>query len=297
MRISYKTRKNISQVLSVVLLCALGFTAIFGVSALSNKLKEETKVIYPTFEVGGIGEDGKGNRDETGSIFNKESFECAGLEVKLDFDARVSYSVFYYDDMDMFISSDLNNTESKACSVPEGATHARIVVTPIWDKDVKTADRVCHWYDVTKYSSQLEIRVAKDQEPDAFLKELKDMAERQETLYLGNGRYNFTSGYFSDPDCPWHMFGEYDATGVDEVIIKVKTASLEATVSYGGVQSAMIIYDKDAKTQTSLATYEYEILHESGKYSYISLDTTTLNNFVISTDVQGVDGFEVWFVD
>ena len=165
MRISYKTRKTISQALSVVLLCALGFTAIFGVSALSNKLKEETQVIHPTFEVGGIGADGKGNRAED-TIYTKEAFECAGLEVKLDFDAQIEYSIFYYDDMDTFIMSDEDNTESKKATVPLGATHARLVVAPIWDKDVAKEDRVCHWYDVSKYSSQLEIRVLKDQEPE-----------------------------------------------------------------------------------------------------------------------------------
>ena len=164
MRISYKTRKTISQALSVVLLCALGFTAIFGVSALSNKLKEETQVIHPTFEVGGIGADGKGNRaDDT--IYTKEAFECAGLEVKLDFDAQIEYSIFYYTEMDELVNTDEGNTESKKFVVPLDATHARIVVTPIWDKEVEEEDRVCHWYDVTKYSSQLEIKVLKEQTP------------------------------------------------------------------------------------------------------------------------------------
>ena len=164
MRINYKTRKTISQVLSIVLLVALGVTAIFGVSALSKKLQEDKKIIHPTFEVGSINADGKGNRNDDGSIFTKEAFECAGLEVKLDFDAQIKYSIFYYDDMDTFIMSDEDNTESKKASVPSGASHARLVVTPIWDSKVAKEDRVCHWYDVTKYSSQLEISVDKVQE-------------------------------------------------------------------------------------------------------------------------------------
>lgn len=164
MRISFKSRKTISKVLSILLLCALGFIAIFGISALSNKLKEEKKVIYPIFEVGGIDADGKGNRSKD-SICTKDSFECKGLEVNLGFDAYVKYQIFYYNNLDEFLEASSIYTESAEMDVPANAVHARIVVIPIWGKDVEAEDRICHWYDVTNYSSRLEIKVLKEQEP------------------------------------------------------------------------------------------------------------------------------------
>lgn len=164
MRLKFKTRKTISQVLSVVLLCALGLTAIFGVSALSKNLKDETKVIYPMFEVGGIGEDGKSNRANN-TIYTESAFACDGLEVKLAFDADVKFQVFYYDELDNFKRS----TQVYSASVklnPEKGLFARIVVYPTWGKDVAKEDRICHWYDVYKYSSKLEISVNKEQLSD-----------------------------------------------------------------------------------------------------------------------------------
>lgn len=162
MRISYKTRQNISQVLSIVLLCALGLTAIFGVSALSNKLEEETKVIHPTFEVGGLASNGK-YEDTDASVYTKEAFACDGLQIKLDFDSTVKYQVFYYNELGDFESSTEVYEKSMRLK-PEEGLYARIVVTPVWSSEVAAEDRVCHWYDVAKYSSQLEITVNKVQE-------------------------------------------------------------------------------------------------------------------------------------
>lgn len=205
MRIKYKTRKTITQILSIVLLCALGVGAVFGVSALSKKLKEDTKVVHPTFEVGGIGDDGRGIADETGSIFTKEAFECQGLEVKLDFDSNVTYQAFYYDDLDTYLSSSEVLDVSKKLAVPANATYARLVVTPIWDVDVKDDDRVVHWYEVIKYSSQLEIFVNKEQEvlnikgPNQFVYNESvriSMAGGTKGFALsdaGNGSYNASS--------------------------------------------------------------------------------------------------------
>ena len=162
MKLKYKTRRTLTQILSIVLLCAVGFGAIMGISALSKKLNEETTVIHPSFEVGGLGADGK-YVDTDESIYTKDSFECLGLEVKLDFDSNVTYQAFYYDELDKFISATPVYEESLQLSVPENATYARLVVTPIWADDVEDEDRVCHWYDVFKYANQLEITVFKDQ--------------------------------------------------------------------------------------------------------------------------------------
>lgn len=162
MKIKYKTRKTLTQIGSILLVCLIAFGAIMGAVAISKKLNEDTKVIHPKFEVGGLNAEGE-YKDTDKTIYTKESFECFGLEVKLDFDSNVKYQAYFYDDLDKFVSCSAVFDESMQIDVPESATHARLVVEPIWDDDVDTKDRVCHWYNVFKYANQLEITVLKDQ--------------------------------------------------------------------------------------------------------------------------------------
>lgn len=163
MRLNYIKRKKISRVSSVVLIFATVIAMALGVSTITKKMKDETKVIHPTFEIGGINAEGKANKAKD-SIVTVESFLCKGLEVNLDFDATIKYQVFYYDVLNKYIESSPVYFEKAEMNIPINAFYARIVVTPIWNNSIKEKDRVCDWYDVLKYSSQLEIKVSKDQE-------------------------------------------------------------------------------------------------------------------------------------
>lgn len=298
MRITYKTRKTISQVLSIILVCALGFGAIFGISALSKKLKEDMKVITPKFEVGGINAEGKGDKDMDGSVYTKESFECKGLEVKLDFDAKVTYQVFYYDKLDNYLSASSAYDESTELFVPSEAVYARIVVTPIWDDDVASEDRVCHWYDVTKYSSQLEISVLKEQEEKipAFFENLEKTATKKDTLYLGQGTYDISKRAFNaNAEADWHWFGVYNGTNYDECIIKVKESAITDMATMVPTYALTLVYDLTNQKQTT--TYEqlnYEILGEYGEFVYVSVDISSVGEFVITTDTASHETFEIW---
>lgn len=298
MRIKYKTRKTISQLLSIILVCALGFAAIFGISALSKKLKEDMKVITPTFEVGGINAEGKGDKDMDGSVYTKESFECKGLEVKLDFDSKVTYQVFYYDKLDNYLSASSAYDESTELSVPSEAVYARIVVTPIWDDDVASEDRVCHWYDVTKYSSQLEISVLKEQKEKipAFLENLEKTATKKDTLYLGKGTYDISNDKFSaDADADWHWFGTYNGTNYDECIIKVKESAITEMSTYVEAYGLILIYDlTNDESYFTMDDYDYEILGESGEFVYVSINISSIDEFVITTDTASQETFEIW---
>ena len=167
MRIKYKTRKTLTQIGSILMVCLIAFGAIMGAVAISKKLNEDTMVIHPQFEVGGL--NSVGEYDDTDkTIYTKESFECLGLEVKLDFDSNVKYQAYFYDDLDKFVSCSAVYDESMALTVPANVTHARLVVEPIWDDEVESEDRVCHWYNVYKYANQLEISVLKDQKLPEF---------------------------------------------------------------------------------------------------------------------------------
>lgn len=230
MKFNYKQRKTLKQVLSI-LLCGLVIVgAVFGVSALSSKLKEDTKVIRPTFSVGGIDTNGVGNSKSTSSIYTKEAFEAQGLSVKLDFDAYVKYQAFFYDDLDNYISSSEIYSVSSEVALPSGVTRVRLVVYPIWDGNVDKKDRVCHWYDVYKYSKQLEIRVLKEQNNN------KDIVEDLAFTELGYKKH-----YADTLGAPAVPTANYIST--KDAISVVNITEFEVSVPSGGV-CGYIFYDE-----------------------------------------------------
>lgn len=160
----FKTRRtSLKQIIAIVLTCVVVFA--LGAFVIGNTYDKDTKIINPTFEVGGLDATTGKYVETDGSIYTKESFECQGLTIKLDFDSQVTYQVFYYDELDEYLGecSEVYD-ESVELTVPADAKYARIMVTPVWGDDVAKADRVVHWYNVLEYSTQLEISVLKDQE-------------------------------------------------------------------------------------------------------------------------------------
>ena len=240
MRIKYKTRKTISQILSIVLVCALGLGAIFGVSALSNKLKEDKRTIHPIFEVGGLNNNGEFVKTDA-SIYTKKAFACQGLEVKLDFDSKVKYSVYYYNDLDNFKGSQTDLTSSEELIVPANASHARIVITPIWEDDIKKNDRVCHWYDVTKYSSQLEVIVNKDQDFVSVNLFVHDPAKENKTV---GASYNGGPMKVDDADASKNY--------------------AYATIDVKGVSAIKFVFLEGTKS----SAFSYDIFNEAGNQIY-----------------------------
>ena len=146
-------RKGWKKILSIGLAILAAAGAIFGVVKLGQKMKDETKKITPTFAVGALGEDGKYIKDSKSSLYTKDSIEAKGLEVILDFDANITYEVFWYDSQGNFVKSsgDLNNGTSFYAPINHTA---RIEVTPIWDNDIHEEDRVINWYEKFEYTKQ-----------------------------------------------------------------------------------------------------------------------------------------------
>ena len=134
----------------------LGIGAIMGVGALLNKEDETTKIINPTYAIGGLTEQGE-YLETKESIYTKDAFECQGLDIDIDFKHNVTYRIFFYDEDNEFLSSteklDKNYDES---TTPEQSVYARIVITPNEDDEIK-------WYEVNGYADQLQIEVNIDQ--------------------------------------------------------------------------------------------------------------------------------------
>ena len=149
--------------LLAVLLAIITFAGtIFGLVKLSEKMKDDKTKASSVFEVGGLDASTGKYVDTDTSIYTKNSFKAKGLEIKLDFDSNITYQVYFYDELGEFVSC--SEVYDKGHKFYTPAYHeVRILVTPVWDLKSTEDEQVIKWYNVHKYSSQLEIRVDKNQ--------------------------------------------------------------------------------------------------------------------------------------
>ena len=235
MKFNFKRKRTFRKFLSLFMCCLLDFGAVMGTVAITKTIKEDTKVIRPLFSVGGLDDSGK-FKSTTASIYTKDAFECKGLSVKLDFDSNVKYQAFYYNKLGEFVSKSEVFTKSNEFTLPSGVTHARFVIYPIWSADVDKEDRVCHWYDVSKYSSQIEIRVLKEQgtKKGNIINSLtftEDGYKRNST-YTMNADAIAASGYVSTID-------PVDISDVDSVRIYVPAGGIVSYIFYTNTGTSM----------------------------------------------------------
>ena len=204
MRISRKTQNTIKNVVSAVLAIAilLGVASLIG--GLTRADDDERVKVHPTFSVGGLNEVGKYVESE-GTIYTKEAFECQGLKIDLDFEKTICYEVYFYDENGNFLSSTEKTNENSKPVLPDGATHARIVITPDWELlEVKnTKDRVVKWYEVTKYANQIEIKVNEEQYEYEYVFEKVALTDSayftldEGCYYMADGKRTESSDYNS----------------------------------------------------------------------------------------------------
>lgn len=155
-KINFKSKKTWKNILLVGLACITLVGAIAGISALFKKSEETTKVINPSYAIGGLTEQGTYLETEE-SIYTENAFECQGLDIELDFRSNVSYRVFFYNEDSEFVSSTsklIANYDEE--TTPVVAKFARIVITPNDDTEIK-------WYEKGRYANQLTISVSKEQ--------------------------------------------------------------------------------------------------------------------------------------
>ena len=159
MKIKYKTRKTLSQILSVVLVCVLGLGAICGVSALSTKLKEETKEIHLTYHIGDIGNDGT-PIDYENAMYS-DAFECGGLTITPEFDSQVMFKVAFYDSNGEFVSITEKAEKATVYDVPLFATHARVILSP--KITYENEDDRIGLVEQINFANDITVKVFKDQ--------------------------------------------------------------------------------------------------------------------------------------
>ena len=158
----FKKKSVFVKVIAVLAAIGAAVGAVFGIKAISDKVQDPKETVHPTFAVGGLlDETGQFDEEEKRAIFTEKSFSAKGLEVKLDFQAKVTYQVFFYDKLDHFISATQVYEESAAIDVPLGA-YARMEVTPVIE-DSTPIDYEVKWHEIFSITSQFDIRVDKNQ--------------------------------------------------------------------------------------------------------------------------------------
>lgn len=132
----------------------------FGISKLVEYINSDLTTIHLNYEVGGLDSATGIYEDNDDTIYTKEAFPCWGLQAKLDFDAQITYQVFYYDILDNFISSTDILTSGYSGEAPINGAYARIEITPT---DFTKDDTTISWYEVGGYSKQLNLKTFKEQ--------------------------------------------------------------------------------------------------------------------------------------
>lgn len=162
-----KSIKILLLVLGIIGALAL-VTGIVALTGRGDKADDGFELVKAEFERGGLTDDGIYVETKS-SIYTKNSFEVGeGIKVKLEFDSKVKYQVYFYTENDKFVeASEEYTTSQSVLPASETGTHARIVVTPIWDADVKADDQVIGYFEVNKYAKNLTITYAPSVEAEA----------------------------------------------------------------------------------------------------------------------------------
>ena len=260
-KINLKSKKTWKNALIIGLACITLVGAIVGLSSLFRKSEETTKVVNPTYAVGGLNE--KGRYFETSeSIYTKDAFECQGLDIELDFKSNISYRVFFYGANDDFIqASSKQDGNFDETNIPQIAKTARIVITPNDDSKIS-------WYEITGYANQLEIKVNKEQKENYLFgaKKFDIDLDLHNKLFEYNADLNVTNivssaslGY--DTDCTTRI----DTKGKKTCTIYTNNIKEEICLVARNYDETGVITDEDYEIVT--VTQEF-VDCGNGFYSY-----------------------------
>lgn len=154
-----KNLKKIGSIIALVLVIALGVAIVVGVT---SAIRSKTETLSPfIFSVGDLGESGEYIKSEQ-SLYTKESFNCIGLRIDLDFEADMTYDVYYYDYDDRFVESRVGLSGVYDEDFPLAKT-CRIVLHPEVPEDVDAKDFKINLWEVFSYASQCKISIDKKQ--------------------------------------------------------------------------------------------------------------------------------------
>ena len=156
---NYELRKHkASDMVKWVIIFLISIGLIGAVITLFVLLDRQTMVteIGPeAYTIATLNENGEQTYGDT-SIVTRSAFTTDGLKVKIEDEATVTYTLYFYGAEDEFISKTAALSEDFDGSIPENAETAKIVITPIEDEDGKV-----ELTEVLGYAGQVTVTVNK----------------------------------------------------------------------------------------------------------------------------------------
>ena len=155
---------------SVIAGVLVAIVAIGSMAGLISLLDKDTRTLGGTlYAVGGVDWETGEFIETDRSIYTKDLFECEGLTVEPDFEAKGTFRVFYYDADEQYLgASAVMNANEGSYSRSEFpyAKYARLVITPglpIDEAGAVDEDFRIRFWEPAKYAGQYTVSVAKTQ--------------------------------------------------------------------------------------------------------------------------------------
>ena len=297
----YKTKTRTKKIVAAIVAGVLAIAALAGIIALFRPNTKDEKIkINPAFSVGALDESGAYEKSES-TLYTKDAFAAEGLETKVDFDATISYQLFYYDENVEFLSASGTLNVNHVAELPEGTEYARVMIMPDWT-GVEVEDQEIGALDKSKYTSQIEFWVNNpdyvevEEETEDKLTELvidtehfgafpsKETFGEYASTYTdstNNNTFGEDSSLFAAKDAicykPMQLdAGKYELCFADCAYIE----SIKSSSQYAGVA---VMYDEDGEFVSAFDNQYFEGIELSD-----GLYTATWLQIEVSEDVANV---------
>ena len=119
---------------------------------------EEFDTVMSIYSIGGLDENGQYVKTNK-SLYTKKAKEADVVKTTLDFDNNIEYEIFFYDEVGDFVESTGLQSSNNTFEMPSGATHFRVVITPIWNDDVEEDKQKVTLLNQLKFSTQLKVEI------------------------------------------------------------------------------------------------------------------------------------------
>ena len=140
----------------IIFLIAIGLIgAVITLFVLLDRQTTVTEIGAEAYTIAALDENGEQTDGDT-SIVTRSAFTTDGLKVKIEDEATVTYTLYFYGAENEFISKTAALSEDFDGSIPENAETAKIVITPIEDEDGKV-----ELTEVLGYAGQVTVTVNK----------------------------------------------------------------------------------------------------------------------------------------
>ena len=150
----FNKNEKIKTIIITVVIVALSLGSI-GILATIFAKDNSVKL---DFSLGALNASGQYEESEK-SIYTKNSFEFDTVKVTRDFESNAQYQLFFYDELDNFVSSSEKFSGSAEITAPEGARFARIVITPVFSSEVDKEDQIVKKHQVSKYANEFTFEI------------------------------------------------------------------------------------------------------------------------------------------